>query len=116
VPNVAIAGTDDAKGYGGPAIRFAESGSIEAESDGRRLEPALGAIETGTTVRFSWRERPQDFPHRVSARCTVDGKPWTSWILRREPGMQNAAFPGRAPYPLSTECDLVIQVSLQLEA
>jgi len=115
VPNVAIAGTDDAKAYGGPTIRFAHAGLIEAESEGRRLDPVLGAIETGATVDFTWRERPQDFPRRVSASCLVDGKPWTSWILRREPGMQNAAFPGQTPRPLSTEKDLVIGLSLRIK-
>lgn len=116
VPKVAIAGTSDAKGYGGPTIRFARSELIESKSEGRRLKPALGAVDTGATVDFSWHDRPEGFPSSIRTACTINGKPWTKWVLRDEPGMQNAAFPGATPLLLSTEHDLVIGFSLRIEA
>jgi hypothetical protein len=115
VANVAIAGSDDEKGYGGLTLRFAASDRVRITSDGRTLEPALGPVPTGPVVEFAWAPRPERFPRRVTARCTVDDQPWTSWVLRRGPAMQNAAFPGRAPHAIPTDRDLAIRLALEIE-
>jgi hypothetical protein len=112
--DVALAGSDDEKGYGGPTLRFAHSDRIASFRGNRPLEPAPGAVETDATIDFRWRPQPAGFPALVRARAAVDDKPWTRWVLRRGPGMQNCAFPGRTPHPLPTTQDLAIQLTLEL--
>ncbi len=112
--NVMVAGTDDEKGYGGPSIRFAHSDRLQFESEGRALAPEVGAVETGGSVDFSWDPRPEGFPERVRVACSIDGRPWTKWVLRRGLSMQNCAFPGREPFAVPTGRDLAMRVSISI--
>jgi hypothetical protein len=112
---IALAGTDDEKGYGGPSIRFAHTEALRMESDGRSLAPERGPVRTGAVVDFSWHPRPHGFPRRVSVACLADEAPWTSWVLRRGASMQNAAFPGRHPMRVPIDRDLTLGLSVSIE-
>ncbi len=103
---VAIAGTDDEKGYGGLSMRFANGPQVQLAGDGRVLRATPAGIEAGESVEFSWPALSPPWPARVTARCTVDGRPWTRWVLRQEPSMQNCAYPGSSPVELPTDRDL----------
>jgi hypothetical protein len=114
-PGVALAGTDDEKGYSGIALRFGQSEQIGIESDGRQLDATVAGMETGEFVVFRWRESRPPWPSRVTASCAIDGRPWTRWVLRQEPSMQNCAFPGAKPVALPTERPLSLTTTLLIE-
>jgi len=114
-PGVALAGTDDEKGYSGVALRFGESTRIDIESGGRELRATVAAMETGERVTFRWRGSTPPWPIRATVSCAVDGRPWTRWVLRQEPGMQNCAFPGSQPVALPTERALSLSTTLLIE-
>jgi hypothetical protein len=111
---VAIAGTDDEKGYGGISLRFGNGSLVQLAGDGRELLATPAAMDAGASVEFRWPALPAPWPARVAARCTVDGRPWTRWVLRQEPSMQNCAYPGSSPVELPTDRDLVLAVTLDI--
>ncbi len=115
-PGVALAGTDDDKGYGGFSVRLAEAGRLDFMSDGVALVARVSAVETGATVGFSWPGGARSSGLQVEIACTVDGQPWRRWILRREPSMQNCAFPGRTLVGIPTDRPLPLRASLRLIA
>jgi hypothetical protein len=113
---VALAGTDDEKGYGGFSFRLPEPERLEFSSNGATLQARVAAVETGTTVEFGWADGARSSGLRVDMACTVDGQPWRQWVLRREPSMQNCAFPGRRPVVVPVDRPLRLHVSLRLRA
>ncbi len=96
-PGVALAGTADDKGYGGVSLRFAKTPLVEIQSDGRPIRATVAGMTTGDWVDFSWPTLAAPWPARISAACSAGGQPWTRWVLRQEPSMQNCAFPGSSP-------------------
>jgi hypothetical protein len=113
---VELAGTDDEKGYGGFSVRLPEAERLDFASHGAALQARVAAVETGATVEFTWLDGARSSGLRVSMACTVDGRPWRQWILRREPSMQNCAFPGRTPVAVPTDRSLQLRASLRLLA
>jgi hypothetical protein len=111
---VAIAGTDDEKGYGGLSIRLANADIVELESGGRTLRATQAGMDAGASVSFSWPTVPPPWPARVIASCTVDGQPWTRWVLRQEPSMQNCAFPGSGLAELPTDRPSHLSMTLDI--
>ncbi len=113
---VALAGTDDDKGYGGFSVRLPEAERLEFTSHGAALQARVSAVETGATVEFSWPDGARSSGLRVEMACSVDGRPWHRWILRREPSMQNCAFPGRTPVAIPIDRPLQLRASVRLHA
>ncbi len=111
---VQLAGTDDEKGYGGASLRFARAEQLEFLSDGQALQPRVAAVRTGDEVTFRWPAPAPGWPGSIRARCRVNEQPWPSWVLRREPSMQNCAFPGRDPVTVPQDRPLHIEVALDL--
>lgn len=111
---VQLAGTDDEKGYGGVSLRFAHSEQLEFLSDGHALQPLVAAVHTGEEVTLRWPASIPGWPRSIRARCRVNEQPWQSWVLRREPSMQNCAFPGRDPVSVPQDRALRIEVALEL--
>jgi hypothetical protein len=111
---VQLAGTDDEKGYGGASMRFAHAEQLEFLGDGKPLLPLVAAVHAGEEVTLRWPASIADWPGSIRARCRVNGRPWQSWILRREPSMQNCAFPGRNPVPVPLHQALRIELELIL--
>ena len=114
VESVALAGTDDGKAYSGPTLRFAHADRISVSSLGQALAPQIGPVTTGPSVDFGWVPKPPDFPEHVRVACLIDGQAWTRWVLRRERGMQNCAFPGREPVAVAMDRDLVVAISISI--
>lgn len=100
---VAIGGTADEKGYGGPSIRLGHADEMDISSGGRPLVATVGPVGTGPVVNFAWRRAFPQWAQRVAVTCEIDGRPWTSWILRQELSMQNCAFPGSEPFVIPTD-------------
>ena len=113
-PGVELAGTDDDKGYGGLSMRFAHPELAVIESDGRRLQATTASMETGPEVAFLWPTLPAPWPARIAVSCVVEGRPWTRWVLRQEPSMQNCAFPGARPIPVPSSGSLELGTTLYL--
>lgn len=112
---VALAGTDDEKGYGGLSFRVANPQQAQIESDGRVLHATVAGMQTGDSVVFNWRTPPPPWPARIAASCQVDGHAWTRWVLRQEPSMQNCAFPGAAPTAVPRDGVMRLGLSLLVE-
>lgn len=111
---VQLAGTDDEKGYGGVSLRFGHAEQLDFFSDGQALQPLVAAVRTGEEVAFRWPAPVPGWPGSIRARCRVNERPWQSWVLRREPSMQNCAFPGREPVAVPQDHPLHIEVALEL--
>ena len=111
---IQLAGTDDEKGYGGMSLRFAHSELLEFLSDGQALRPLVAAVRTGEEVTLRWPAPMPGWPSVIQARCRVNEQPWQSWVLRREPSMQNCAFPGREPVSVPQDRPLRLEVALEL--
>lgn len=115
-PQVALAGTDDEKGYGGFSVRLPEAELLDFASDGAALQARTEAVATGEVVEFSWPAGARSTGLRVEMTCSVDGRAWRQWVLRREPSMQNCAFPGRTPVAVPSDRPLLLRASLRLRA
>jgi Methane oxygenase PmoA len=111
---VQLAGTDDEKGYGGIALRFGRSEQLDFCGDGQALQPLVAAVRAGDELAFRWLAPVPGWPASIRARCRVNEQPWQSWVLRREPSMQNCAFPGREPVAVPQDQPLHIEVALEL--
>jgi hypothetical protein len=109
---VAIGGTTDEKGYGGPSIRLGHADELDIFSDDHPLFATVGPVRTGPSLQFTWRRGFPGWAQRVVASCAVDGRPWTSWILRQEPSMQNCAFPGREPFEIPVAGGLQLRLTV----
>lgn len=113
-PGVALAGTDDEKGYGGLSFRLRDAAAMTLLSDGRELQATIARMGTGPAVDFAWRGGSPLHGSRVTIACSVDDQPWTQWVLRQEPSMQNCAFPGRTPVAVPTDRALHLAATLSL--
>jgi hypothetical protein len=111
---VQLAGTDDDKGYGGLSFRFANATAVQLESAGHPIQATLAGMAAGDTVTFRWPTLAAPWPDSIQVSCQVDGKPWTHWVLRQEPSMQNCAFPGRTPVKVPTERPLTLSATLEI--
>lgn len=111
---VQLAGTDDEKGYGGVSLRLGHAEQLDFLGDGRALQPLVAAVRAGEEVTFLWPAPASGWPGSIRARCRVNDQPWSSWVLRREPSMQNCAFPGRDPVTVPQDQPLRIEVALEL--
>lgn len=113
-PGVALAGTDDDKGYGGLSFRLRDAPALTLLSGGRELQATVARMATGPTVDFAWRDGSPLQRVGVAIACRVDDRPWTEWVLRQEPSMQNCAFPGRSPVAVPTGGALHLSARLTL--
>jgi hypothetical protein len=111
---VALAGTDDEKGYGGPSARLRDAGSVRLASHGQTLTATLARMSVGDEVEMTWGDESPLAGRQVVLACRVGNRPWTEWVLRQEPSMQNCAFPGRTPRVLPTGNPLSIEFSAVL--
>jgi hypothetical protein len=111
---VSIAGTDDDKGYGGLSFRFAHGSDVQLESDGRAIRATLERMRAGNTVEFRWPTIPAPWPVSIRISCRTGEAPWTDWVLRQEPSMQNCAYPGRVPVRVPSDQPLTLGATLDI--
>lgn len=109
---IALGGTDDDKGYGGLSFRLRDAELAVLRSGGQELRATVARMTTGPAVSFAWRAGSPLAAAEVSIECQVDGQPWTEWVLRQEPSMQNCAFPGRVPVTVPTDRELRLSATL----
>ena len=100
VDQLALGGSDDAKGYGGfsPRIRLAED--VAFQGDRGPIEPRRIAVEGGPWVDVRGSFGPRKGGVAIMVHPTHPNYP-LRWILRERSSMQNAQWPGRRPVPLS---------------
>ena len=108
-----LGGSDDEKGYSGFSARLKLPSDLTFTGEKGLVEPINTAVEAGSSIN-------------IGGSFLKDGKrggvviwsnptnpaPATSWILRKAASMQNAAFPGRKPVPISFDQPLVLKYSL----
>ncbi|MDB5433590.1 MAG: hypothetical protein JWP35_4706 [Caulobacter sp.] len=112
VDGLSLGGSDDAKGYGGFALRLMHADQLAFASGGKTLTPQAGAVATGPSVGFAWASGPDLPAWSVGVACKADGKALTGWVLRAQASMQNCAFPGRGTLSLGKDRPLHLQETL----
>jgi len=112
VDGLSLGGSDDAKGYGGFAVRLVAPDRLVFGSAGKAVAPQATPVTAGNAMGFSWPGQPGLSKWAVGMACKVDGRPISLWILRREPSMQNCVWPGRAPVALTKGRPLRLQSTL----
>lgn len=130
LPNVKIGGSDDVKGYGGfsPRIKLNPKQVFRFRSG--EVAPMKTAVQGGPWIDISDPQRGMaimshpDNPIAQQSTGQSDSNKGKSdlvrsaamsaplWILRRKRSMQNVAYPGRTPVPLSTKVPLRLRYRL----
>jgi hypothetical protein len=104
-----IGGSPDEKGYGGFSIRMkTDENTFFSGLDNQIIDPQNTAIQAGHYVSIS-------NPHQKSGVSIIShlknpGTP--AWILRQTGSMQNCAWPGSEPVPVSINEPVLLQYSV----
>ena len=112
VPDVKIGGSEDVKGYSGFTVR------VKPPQD-MVIQDASGVLEKDAVQTTSlWADVSGSFGEGKTSGVAILSHPSSTafpsrWVLRHY-GMQNVAYPGREPIPLSPERPLVIRHRLVL--
>jgi hypothetical protein len=101
--NLMIGGSEDEKGYGGFSMRIRIPRNHRFSGRNGAVEPKVNAVEAGPWMDLSGCFDESETQNGV-AILTHPSLPVfpPPWILRGEPGMQNAVYPGRHAVPLSS--------------
>lgn len=111
--NLSIGGSEDVKGYSGFSVRMALPEDVKFIGSNGQIEPQNKAVQSTGYVNISGAIGKNnsdggivmiDYPQNP-------GYP-QPWILRKQRSMQNAAFPGKATIPISTQKPLILRYSL----
>jgi hypothetical protein len=94
--NVRIGGSDDDKGYGGFSPRIKLSDSTRFVGSGGPITPQIQAVSAGPWLDIAGAQGGL----LILTQSENPGFP-QPWVLRDSRSMQNAAYPGRQPVPLS---------------
>ncbi len=100
-----IGGSDDAKGYSGFSLRFKLPADIRFLGSEKEVIAQELALTAGPWLDFAGSFDGLNNPESgvaVFSHPSNPGHP-QPWILRKEKSMQNPAFPGRVPIPLTKE-------------
>lgn len=110
---VAIGGSDDEKGYGGFSVRMVLPTDVLFSGKAGPVTPKNEAVESPGFIHVSGNlsENGNQGGIVILDNPENPGYP-QSWILRSKNSMQNAVFPGREPFPLSTTEPLVLKYTL----
>lgn len=96
VDDVRIGGSDDDKGYGGFSPRIKLTDDVHFIGNGGPVEPQVTAVQAGPWIDVGNKQGGVV----ILAHSSNPGHP-QPWILRGSRSMQNVAYPGRHPVPLS---------------
>lgn len=113
-PDVALGGSPDDKGYGGISFRFRDAQFARFAAGANELTPQVGPVNASGPVTMTWDAQSPLAGLAVEMSCRVDGRPQSRWVLRREPSMQNCAWPGPEPVALDPEHPLVLEAALSV--
>jgi hypothetical protein len=112
--SLTLAGSDDARGYGGFSIRLVRPDTLSFGSEGKPVVPTVAAVAAGASIGMAWAREPGLPAWTVGLACKANGQPIRQWLLRRDLSMQNCVFPGRAPATLKAGETLRLQSTLIL--
>lgn len=112
VDGFALGGSNDVKGYGGFSIRTVRPDALSFVSDGKPVTPKNEAVDAGGVMALEWPREAAYPAWTIHVGCKAQGKPITSWILRKSLSMQNCVFPGRQPFPLAMGQPLRLESSV----
>lgn len=115
LPDVAIGGSEDSKGYGGFSLRIKMPDSLTFTSALGPVQPQRDAIKGGGWMDFSapYEENGEWSGVTLMVHPSSEGFP-QPWILRQKKSMQNVAYPGRDPVTVPTDRPLVFKYRLIL--
>lgn len=110
---LSIGGSDDEKGYGGFSTRLILPADVTFTGAKGSVDPIDTAIEAGNSMNISGAFLKGGKKGGVVIWSDPSNPaPSTSWIIRKEASMQNAAFPGRKPVAIPFDQPLVLKYSL----
>jgi hypothetical protein len=110
---LSIGGSDDEMGYGGFSTRLIWPTDVTFTGATGSVDPVNTAIEAGNSMNISGSFLKGEKKGGVIIWSDPSNPaPATSWIIRKETSMQNAAFPGRKPVAISFDQPLVLKYSL----
>lgn len=115
VDGLALAGSDDFKGYSGVTLRLIDPDHLNFASAGAPLVAVEEPIATDGTVAMWWDEGADYADVRVTMSCRADGAAVEPWIIRRWGSAQNCIWPGRAPFVLPTDAPVVLEADVRIE-
>lgn len=113
VDGVALAGSDDVKGYGGFSPRIRLTDDVRFTGRDGEVKPMNTAVEAGP-----WLDVTETLDGKFAGVTMMvhprhPGFP-LKWILRAKRSMQNSQWPGRTPFALSRKEDTVLRYRLLL--
>ncbi len=113
VPNLRIGGSDDEKGYGGFSVRMRLPEDVWFAASRGEVTPTTKAVRAGPWMNISGTlgrdERNAGIVIMSHQTNPTHPEPW---ILRQNASMQNPAYPGRDPVPVSEQVPTVLQYRL----
>lgn len=111
--NLSIGGSEDEKGYSGFSVRLRLPEDVQFTGPEGEVEPQTTAVESEGFINIfgSMGKGNKNAGVVIVDHPENPGYP-QPWILRSQNSMQNAAFPGREPVPVSTKKPLVLKYSL----
>jgi hypothetical protein len=111
---VSIGGSPDAKGYGGISLRLRDGSHMRFANARGAITPTVEMLSAVGPITMAWDRRRELSRVEVTVSCSVDAKPVTSWVLRREQSMQNCAWPGPAAISLSLERPTILTATVNV--
>lgn len=111
---VSIGGSPDVKGYGGISLRLRDGAHMRFANAKGAITPTVAMLSADGPVTMAWDARRELSRIEIVVSCAVDGKPVTSWVLRREQSMQNCAWPGAKAVPLSLERPTILTATVSV--
>lgn len=113
VSNLRLGGSDDEKGYGGFSVRVRLPDDVRFASSRGEVTPTTNALTAGPWMNVSGAlgSNEENAGIVIMSHPTNPTHP-EPWILRKTRSMQNPAYPGRDPVPVSDQEPTVLQYRL----
>ena len=111
---VTIGGSEDAKGYGGFSPRLRLPADVAFTGRTGPVEPRQTPVAGGAWMRVAGTIDGEAAGVTIMCHPSHPDFP-PQWILRSRNSMQNVAWPGREPVPLSTETPTVLRYRLLID-
>ncbi len=111
--NLKIGGSDNEKGYSGFSVRMVLPEDVYFSGPAGEITPKTTAVKSEGYVNISGSLLDGNKNGGVVIIDNPENPGYPqNWILRKQKSMQNPAYPGRYPVPVSTTKPLVLKYSL----
>ncbi len=108
-----IGGSENRKEYGGFSTRIVLPKDIRMNDSSGVIKPQRNLLPAGDWLNFAGIFGKENSNLAIFVHPSNPGYP-RNWVLRKSRSMQNAAYPGRKPIPISTKKPLVLKYRLVL--